>query len=83
MWLLKLHIAFSVLCLITFIGFEKMFNEQLKENGWININSKKKKYLKNWLMLFVPGMNVLLIITLFIMICFTEEEFYKLRNENK
>lgn len=81
MWLLKFHIAFGILCLITFIGFAKVFREQLKENGWKD--SKKKKRFTNLLVFFVPGLNVLLIITLFLMLCITKEKFYELKNENK
>lgn len=35
MWLIKLHIAFSVLCLVTFLGFRTVFRDAIKQNGWI------------------------------------------------
>lgn len=80
MWLIKLHIAISILCIITFIGFVKVCKETLKKNGWIS-ETKKRNILK-WLAFFVPIMNVILVFILFIAIGMTKEEFYKLSNDS-
>ena len=55
MWLLKLHFAISVLCLITFIGFREVFREQILKNGYI---PAKKKRISGYLIFFVPILNI-------------------------
>ncbi len=66
MWLLKLHFSISVLCLLTFLGFRKVFKEQIKENGYgLNQNKNIFSFI---LFFFVPILNVLMIISLFLMI---------------
>ena len=42
MWLLKLHFSISVLCLLTFLGFRMVYKEQVKENGYVPDEKKKK-----------------------------------------
>lgn len=43
MWLLKLHFAFSILCLITFFGAMMFSKDVLKQNGYVeDIKGKKK-----------------------------------------
>lgn len=81
MWLLKLHFAISILCLITFIGFRAVFKEQVKQNGWIN--KEQKKNIFAWLGFFVPILNVLMVLLLFVMILLKKEEFEKMKEENK
>ena len=36
MWLLKLHFAFSILCLITFFGVMMFSKDVLKRNGYVD-----------------------------------------------
>lgn len=43
MWLLKFHVSFSVLCMLTFYGFWKIYREQIKENGYGG-NEKEKAF---------------------------------------
>ena len=76
MWLIKFHIAFSVLCLITFIGFMAVYKETIKNNGWLS--EKKKKKLLNWLFFFVPIMNIFFVLVLFLMISMKKSEFDEL-----
>ena len=76
MWLIKLHFSFSVLCLITFAGFSNVCKEQIEQNGWFS-EKRKKKYATCFLF-FVPIMNALIVLILFLMICKTKEEFEKL-----
>lgn len=44
MWLLKLHFAFSILCLITFFGVMMFSQDVLKRNGYVDEIEGKKKY---------------------------------------
>lgn len=67
-WLLKLHFSISVLCLITFIGFSKVCRKQIIENGWIEKNKNGKKKISNYLVFFVPILNVLVDLIVFRMI---------------
>lgn len=71
MWLLNLHLAISVLCFITFWGFRITFYDLIKENGWMSGKSKNKT-VKFWAP-FIPILNVIFIIVLFIAI-FTKKE---------
>lgn len=69
MWLLKLHFSISVLCLLTFLGFREVFKEQIKKNGYgLNQNKKIFSFISFILFFFVPILNVLMIISLFLMI---------------
>lgn len=76
MWLLKFHIAFSILCIITFCGFAKVCKEQIKQNGWLGEKKKKEFFL--WSLFFVPIMNVLFVFLLFMMIIMKKEDFEEL-----
>jgi len=77
MWLLKLHFAFSILCLITFIGFKIVCKDIIvKVNGWEM--SEKRPNLFSWLIFFVPILNVLAVLCLFIMISMKKSEFEEL-----
>ena len=78
MWLLKFHLAVSILCLITFIGFAKVYKEQIRENGWINT---EKKDLSTYWAFMVPLLNVGMVIVLFMMITWTKERFEKWKEE--
>ena len=62
MWLMKLHFAVSILCLLGFIGMKIVFSERIKRF------SKKggKKRLRNYLIFFCPVVNIMF----FIGICF-------------
>ena len=80
MGLIKFHIAFSLLCLITFWGFTKAFYNKIKEHGYIN-NDSNMKYdmtinLGIW-SFFVPIMNVLIVIVLFVMIFVKKDDLLK------
>ncbi len=66
MWLLKLHFAISILILITVLGFIWACKDQIIENGWID--EKKKKKFPNYLPFFVPILNVVMLIGLFVMV---------------
>lgn len=75
MWLLKLHFSISVLCFLTYMGFRAVFKEKMKENGYLQ--EKKKKKLSAWLLFFVPFLNIMLVITLFLMIGMKKDELEK------
>ena len=42
MWLLKLHFAFSILCMITFFGVMMFSKDVLKRNGYVDEIEGKK-----------------------------------------
>lgn len=76
MWLIRLHIAISILCLITFVGFKSVFKESIRNNGWLS--EKKKKNVFAWLVFFVPIMNILMILAVFMMIGMKKADFDEL-----
>lgn len=76
MWLLKLHFAISVLCLLAFIGFRTVGNESIKNNGYIDDEKKKKGVAAYW-MFFIPILNIICVIVLFIMIGTTKTDLDK------
>ena len=80
MWLLKLHLATSILYLITFIGFSRVYGEQIKENGW---GKRNKGMISFYLIFLVPILRFLILIMLFVMIGMTKDEFYKIGEEHK
>lgn len=76
MWILKLHFAISILLLITFYGFSKVYKDIIRKNGWLEEKRKKKPFAI--LVFFVPIMNILIIILLFMMILVKREDFEEL-----
>ena len=85
MWLLKLHFAFSILCMITFFGVMMFSKDVLKRNGYVDeIEGKKNiryclKHIRSsislMLLMFVPILNVSGIIIIFQMIRMSKDEF--------
>ena len=73
MWLLELHIAASILLMITCIGLANMFKEKLKKNGWYS--GKGKGTLLTYLYFFVPLINIFITIVIILMISKTREEY--------
>lgn len=66
MWLLKLHFAVSILCILTFVGFKTVFREAIKNNGYVFSENKTK--ITGYLMFFVPLLNILAVIVLLVVI---------------
>ena len=81
MWLLKLHGALSILLMITFFGFSRVYKETIRQNGWFSEGIKKKYSIL--LLFFVPIMNVLIVLLLFLMIGMKKEDFEALTNKIK
>lgn len=81
MCLLKLHFSISVLCLITFIGFREVFKQSVKDNGWIDGETRKK--LSGYSIFFVPILNVLVVILELMMISVKKKDFDKMCEEAK
>ena len=79
MGLIKFHIAFSLLCLITFYGFTKAFYNKLKEHGYINNDPNMNDVTLNFGLwsFFIPIMNVLLVIVMFVMIFIKKDDLLK------
>lgn len=85
MWLLKLHFAFSILCMITFFGVMMLSKDVLERNGYVDkIEGKKniRYYLRHIrssisliLLMFVPILNISGVIIIFQMIRMSKDEF--------
>ena len=85
MWLLKLHFAFSILCLITFFGVMMFSQDVLKRNGYVDeIEGKKniryylrciRSFISLILLMFVPILNISGVIIIFQMIRMSKVEF--------
>ena len=83
MWLLKLHFSVSVLCLLTFLGFGKVFKDTIINNGYSNVRDNKQTKLTSWLLFFVPLLNIGSVVTLFVMIGMKKEDLDKWTEEHK
>lgn len=66
MWLLKFHIAFSLLCQFSCIGVRIVFKDNLRRFKKKREKPKKNSIFK-WLIFFCPGINVLVTIGLWYM----------------
>lgn len=82
MWLIELHFSISVLCLLTFIGFRHILKDLFKKNGYIEEKSKKKSIVNYWIF-FVPFLNVMAVITEFIMFSVPKSDLEKWCKEHK
>lgn len=61
MWLLKFHIAFSLLCQLSYLGVRIAFKDNLRRFNKKHEKPKKNGILK-WMMFFFHGINVLITI---------------------
>lgn len=85
MWLLKLHFAFSILCMMTFFGVMMFSKDVLKRNGYVDeIEGKKniryylrciRSFISLILLMFVPVLNISGVIIIFQMIRMSKDEF--------
>ena len=86
MWLLKLHIAISVLCLLTCDGFCILGKQMIEDNGWkAEKKGLFKRILNHWIY-FIPLMNFIAVIATFMMLTVKKtkyEEFAKKQEEKK
>lgn len=81
MWLLKLHIAFSILCLLTFVGFRTVFKDLILENGYEP--SKKKAGIGSYWVFFIPLLNIAFVLMLFVMMVVKQEKLLNWAEEQK
>lgn len=82
MWLLKFHFCISILCMITFIGFYMIFKNAIKENGWCS--EKRSPLLKRmvaYLVFFVPILNLIFVLFLFVTIAYKKEKIERMCRE--
>ena len=77
MWLLKLHFAFSILCMMIFFGVMMFSKDVLKRNGYVDeIEGKKiRSFISLILLMFVPILNISGVIIIFQMIRISKDEF--------
>lgn len=80
MWLLKLHFAISVLCLLTFVGFKIVYKGQIIKNGY-SLKEGKSHILNYWLF-FIPLLNVGSVITLLVMIAMKKDDLDKYKKDS-
>lgn len=80
--MIKLYLFSVVIWAIMIFGTAYLFEEKIKENGWVETNKSKKN---PWMVLFVasatPVVRVLFFISELIMIGMTKEKFEKLNEE--
>lgn len=74
MWLLEFHVSFSALCMLTFWGFRKIYQETIEKNGWKG-SQKKRKFVSGIWIFFIPILNLLTIAALFTMILTKNEDW--------
>ena len=82
MWILKLHFSISILCMLTFIGFKKVFKDLIRQNGWLDKNVKRTNILA-YMIFFTPILNVLILIVFFMMIGMKKSDFNKMCEDMK
>lgn len=75
MWLLKFHIAISILCMLSCIGVKVVFKERIKRFSAGESKPKRKRY-RNWLIFFCPGINVMSTVVVWWMV-FCDDEAVK------
>lgn len=74
MWLLKLHIAISILCLLGTLGMTLAFKDRIKRFKSYRSSGKsiKRRTLKCFYFIF-PVLNVLLFVTACVMVLCSDE----------
>lgn len=82
MWLLEFHVSFSVLCMLAFLGFRKVYQETIEKNGWKG-NQKKRTFISGIWIFFTPILNLLTIGVLFMMILTKNENWESGEKESK
>ena len=80
MWLINFHLGFSALLLVAYIGIYCMFRQKIKKKAK-GINTKKTGRLswaasriKLLLFLFIPGVNIIALLSLLIVITADKNE---------
>lgn len=74
MWLLKFHVAFSILCILSMHGILILFRERYER--YKKYKPKKRRFSKvdKYIVLFCPVINVLVLIALVYMALISDEE---------
>ena len=82
MWILKLHFAISILCLLTFVGFRRVGKEAIKNNGYESDDKKKKGITAYWIF-FIPLLNIMAVSILLVMIGTKKSDLDKWAEEQR
>ena len=69
--------------MMTFIGFKIVYKQQMKDNGWFGDEKSKKKSIFGYFMFFVPIMNILAVVIMFLMIGMKKKDFDKICEDAK
>ena len=81
MWLLKLHFAISILCLLVLIGVNTVLLPIVKDNGWGKKKHSAKEVISATIRLvftsFIPLINLLVMLASFVMIFVKKDDYDK------
>lgn len=87
MWLLKMHLAISVLCFITYFGVIITCKSILKEKGWA---FKKQRFwfvitwsLNSIIFCMIPVINIFMAIMVVIMLGISKKEWDNITSERR
>lgn len=71
MWIINFHLGFSALLLVAYIGIYCMFRQKIKKKGRLSWAASRIKLL---LFLFIPGVNIITLLSLLIVITADKNE---------
>lgn len=87
MWLLKLHFAISILCLLVLIGVNTVLLPIVKDNGWGKEKHSAKEAISSTIKLgftcFIPLVNFFVVLAAFVMIFVKKDDYDKWSEKSK
>lgn len=80
--MIKFYLISIVIWFIMIYGTAWIFEDKIKENGWLDVpKSKKNPYLIGILAAATPIVRVVFFISALMMICMTKEKFDELKKD--
>lgn len=88
MWLLRLHIAISILLLLAGEGTSIVFRKLIIKNGWEVSKGIKRiiNFIKRFFIYFIPLVNLIIVMAIFLQLFLGKEDFdswVKSRSNNR
>ena len=82
--MLGIYLSSIIFWIVIIYSLIIIFQEKIIENGWLNrpINRKINGYLLLFCMSAVPILRLLVVVCIFLMACYTEEELNELVNRD-
>lgn len=81
MWLLKLHFAISILCLLVVIGVNTVLRQMVLDNGWGKKRHSVIEVISSTIRLgficFIPLVNFFVVLAAFVMIFVKKDDYDK------